>query len=212
MATDDYRPDTRRLAALSDGVFAIAITILVLSIDLPSGSDAGPVTVEMVAREWRDAVSYVLSFLVVGNFWTEHRHVFDHATHHTRDVEWLNILFLMAIAFLPFPTSLLGDYGGLVPVVFYAAVMTTTGLLLYALWWVVARNEAFFEEELAPERVRYDRLRFLLYPSVFGVSIPVALFVSLDLVYVCWGSLFVLTPLLQRRLLADGGETLPGGR
>ena len=65
--------------------------------------------------------SYVLSFLVVGNVWVDHRHVFGRITRHTRQVTRLNIAFLMSVAFLPFPTALLGDYGGVASIVCYAA-------------------------------------------------------------------------------------------
>ncbi|WP_281375732.1 TMEM175 family protein [Halorarum halophilum] len=106
--------------APSDGVFAIAITLLVSNVDLPTDT-AATVTWAMVGREWRDVFSYVVSFLVIGNFWTDHRRVFEHISRPTRDVTRINLLSLMTVAFLPVPTSLLGDNGGAVPTALYAA-------------------------------------------------------------------------------------------
>lgn len=199
MAGEESALDTTRLLALSDGVFAIAITVLVLNLDLPAEPPGTVVTWGTVLAEWRDVFSYVLSFLVVGNFWVDHRHVFSRIKAHTQRVTWLNIVLLMTVAFLPFPTALLGDYGGLVPTVFYAASMATTGALLYALWWYVSRDEAVLVSEMNPRRARYYRLQYLLTPVSFGVSIPVALLVDPTLAFVCWASLFVSIPSLKRR-------------
>ena len=195
--------DTSRLLTLSDGVFAIAITVLVLNVDLPVEPAGTVVTWRMVLAEWRDVFSYVLSFLVVGNFWIDHRHVFSRVTRHTRAVTWLNIHLLMTVAFLPFPTALLGDYGGLVPVVFYAASMTTTGALLYALWWYVSRDESELVADVDVRRIRYYRFQYLLTPLSFGVSIPVALLLGPTFAFVCWASLFVSIPSLKRRFGVD---------
>ncbi|MFD1512160.1 TMEM175 family protein [Halomarina rubra] len=191
MATDRPPVDPTRLVALSDGVFAIAITVLVLNVDLPSEPARTAVTETVVIGEWRDVFSYVLSFLVIGNFWVDHRHVFDHVTVHTQRVTWLNMVFLMSVAFLPFPTALLGDDGGVVSVVFYAVSMTVTGALLYVLWWYVSRHDGHLVSGISPDRARLYGLQYLLTPLAFGLSIPAALFVDPALAFVCWGLLFV---------------------
>lgn len=198
MAEDEPGATPTRLLALSDGVFAIAITILVLNVDLSGVPTDSAVTSEMILREWRDVFSYVLSFLVVGNFWMDHRQVFEHVTTHTPLVAWLNMLLLMAVAFLPFPTSLVGDDGGLPVVVFYAASMTVTGLLLYVLWWYVSRESVGVVAGVDAGSVRQYRRRYLVTPFVFGVSVPVALLVGPTPAFVCWGSLFVLLPAVTR--------------
>lgn len=197
---DDPPLDNVRLLSLSDGVFAIATTLLVLSINLPPDSvgPAGEIRLTAILGTWPDVFSYVISFLVIANFWVDHRHIFRYVDRHTSSVTWINILFLVSIAFLPFPTSLLGDYGGRFPIVFYAASMAVTGVLEYWLWSHVTSNEVVLASSIDPRQVDFDRMQFLLTPIVFAVSIPVALFVATDLAFVCWSSLFVLIPLLQR--------------
>ncbi len=197
---DDPPLDRVRLLSLSDGVFAIAITLLVLSINLPPGSvgTTGTIPFTAIIRTWPDVFSYVISFLVIANFWVDHRHIFRYVDKHTSSVTWINILFLVTVAFLPFPTSLLGDYGGRFPVVFYAASMAITGVVEYWLWSHVTRNETVLVSSIDPRQVKFDRMQFLATPIVFAVSIPVALFVTTSLAFVCWSSLFLLIPLLQR--------------
>lgn len=204
---DSPDADAVRLLSLSDGVFAIAITILVLSIDQPPppmGRTAG-VTPADVIQVWPEMFSYALSFLVIGNFWIDHRRIFDYVSQHTGSVTWINILFLMAIAFLPFPTSLLGDFGGWFSVVLYAASMALTGFIEYALWSHVSRGETLLVPDVDPDLVRFNRAQFLVTPVVFVISIPVAAFVAVELAFVCWSSLFFLVPGLKRYYGIDTG-------
>jgi uncharacterized membrane protein len=190
--------DAVRLLALSDGVFAIAITLLVLNVDLPAPSArSATLTPADALTLWLDAFSYVVSFLVIANFWVDHRRIFRYAERHTGAVTWLNVLFLMSVAFLPFPTSLLDEYAGWFPVVFYAASMAVTGVAEYALWWYVSREGSPLAPGVDPNLVRFDRAQYLLAPLVFAVSIPAA-FVAVELAYVCWSLLFLLIPILKR--------------
>lgn len=198
--------DTARLLSLSDGVFAIAITILVLSVDQPppTGRAVG-VTPTDLLRVWPEVFSYALSFLVVANFWIDHRRIFAYVSQHTASVTWITLLFLMAIAFLPFPTSLLGDFGGRLSVVLYAASMASTGLVEYALWWHVSRRESLLVPGVDAALVRLYRAQFLVAPVVFALSIPVAAFAGVESAFACWASLFLLVPGLKRYYGVDAG-------
>ncbi|MFC4550821.1 MULTISPECIES: TMEM175 family protein [Halorussus] len=207
MSDDESSTDLTRLVALSDGVFAFAITLLVVNVDLPASVRPGdPVTLALLAQLWRDVFSYVVSFLVIGNYWLDHRRMFRYVRRYTPRLAWLNLFLLMSVAFLPFPTSVLSDHGGQVPVAFYATSMTITGLLVYWLWRYVARADGLLDPETDHRFVREQEVQYFLTPLVFGLSIPVALFVAADLAFVCWASLFVLAPLSQRRLRDDGRE------
>jgi uncharacterized membrane protein len=191
---------------LSDGVFAFAITLLVLNFDAPAAPETTTITARMVVRLWPDLFSYVISFLVIGNFWVDHRHIFRHVRRHTPRVTWINLLLLMSVAFLPYPTSLLGDFGGRIPVALYAASMATTGSLEYWLWRHVSSRDALLVEGVDERLVRFDRAQYLAAPLVFALSIPVALFVAVDLALALWGTLFILLPLLKRRYGVSGYE------
>ena len=94
--------DTSRLETFADGVFAIAITLLVLGIRIPAASDD---LAKALAAQWPSFFAYVVSFLTIGIMWVNHHRMF---TVNGRADHWflmLNVLFLMGVAFVPFPTT-----------------------------------------------------------------------------------------------------------
>ncbi|SIS10077.1 TMEM175 family protein [Natronorubrum thiooxidans] len=104
--------ETDRLIALSDGVIAIAITLLVLEISVPTvpAGSTTAVVPDLTAEQWPEFVGYVLSFLVIGLYWTLHRRVFVYVEGHDRSVVWLNLMFLLLVAFVPYATSVFVAY------------------------------------------------------------------------------------------------------
>ena len=113
-----------RLIFFSDAIFAIVMTLLVLEIrvpDVPSDVAAQEVP-GLVFELWPKLLSYVLSFLVIGLYWIGHHQTFRYVRSYDRTLLWLNLVFLLSISFIPFPTDLLGEYGELrFSVIFYAA-------------------------------------------------------------------------------------------
>jgi uncharacterized membrane protein len=100
-----------RILALSDGVFAIAITLLTLEIAVPAAtSDAG--LAKALVGLWPRYLAYVLSFVVIARFWVMHRLIFRLIARDDAALVWLNLLLLMFVAFLPFPTAVLGEHAG----------------------------------------------------------------------------------------------------
>jgi len=99
--------ETDRLLALSDGVIAIAITLLVLEITVPEAPAGTPQSIlgDLFFEQWNQYFGYVLSFLVIGLYWTLHRRIFVHIESHDRGIVWLNLLFLLFVAFVPYGTS-----------------------------------------------------------------------------------------------------------
>jgi len=169
--------ETDRLLALSDGVIAIAITLLVLEItvpELPPGAPS-PVVQERVLEQWDEYFGYVLSFLVIGLYWTLHRRVFVHIERHDRGVLWLNLLFLLFVAFVPYGTSVFSTYPDRFGVSFIAAVLALTGVSL-ALLWIYASRRQLLAEGLTSRVVGIQAARFLASPLVFTASIVVATF------------------------------------
>src|SRR6185503_20255623 len=110
---DDENPNAR-LLALSDGVIAVAITLLVLDIRLPEGfgefTDA-QLWAALVAL-WPRILAYLLSFYVIANFWFSHRAKFNHIVKTDGRLMWINMLFLLTIGLLPFTTNLIAESGG----------------------------------------------------------------------------------------------------
>jgi uncharacterized membrane protein len=189
--------DRDRIVNLSDGVFAIAITILVLDISVPDGLSPTelPVQILDLAPKY---LSYVISFLVLAIYWQAHHGVFKRITGYDGTLVWLNILFLMAIAFLPFPTSLLGEYGGeQVSVVIYAANAAVASLLLVAISWYAASGHRLVASDVDDEAERIQRAQGLAVPVVFVLSIGISFFSPRAAMY-SWLLLSITDSLVRR--------------
>lgn len=184
-----------RINALSDGVFAIAITLLVLNIEVPNDIPADRVAQELPGRLAElipDLLSYVVSFLVIGSYWMAHRAIFQDIRAVDRGLMWLNILFLMFVAFLPFPTALLDEYANdQLPVVLYAGSLAVARLPLTAIWWYATHNRRLIHAHLDARTVRWHRMRGLGIPLIFLLSIGVS-FISLTAAKLTWIILFVV--------------------
>jgi uncharacterized membrane protein len=165
-----------RIVNFSDAVFAIAITILVLDIRMPDGLSPTEVPAQVLNLAPK-YLSYVISFLVLAVYWQAHHRVFKPITGYDGTLVWLNLLFLMAIAFLPFPTSLLGEYGQeQVSVVIYAANAAVASLLLVAISWYATSGHRLVASDLDDEAERIQRVQGLAVPVVFVLSIGIAFF------------------------------------
>jgi uncharacterized membrane protein len=138
--------------------------------------------------------SYGISFIVIGLHWLGyHRqvHVMDHLD---GGALFITLLFLMSVAFLPFPTLLLNNDFGPVAVIFYAASMAVTGLLL--LLWLYAGRRGLLRDVDA-RLDRYNTARALYAPLIFLLSIPVAVAAPTAVTYM-WILVFVGRPILRR--------------
>jgi TMEM175 potassium channel family protein len=137
-------PTLARLGAFGDGVYAFAVTLMVLSIRVPrpTDADAGAGLLHLLTAQWRSGLAYVLSFLLLGMNWANHRVMFAAFARADHILVWLDLLYLMVgVAFIPIPTAVLGAWLGhghhdaAVAAVFYGASTTAGGLAFVALWW-----------------------------------------------------------------------------
>lgn len=130
-----------RIEGLVDGIFAIAMTLLVLGIEVPEGiiteSSMASYLTLLVPRIY----IYCLSFLLLGIFWRVNHIQFENLKEVDTGFLWINIFWLMFVALVPFSTELTGDYGGLVTsnVIFHVN-MLMIGLLLSASWFYAYKN------------------------------------------------------------------------
>src|SRR5215470_6294994 len=144
---------TSRIEAFSDGVFAIAITLLVLEIGVPEPSKETSLGHELL-HQWPEYASYVVSFFTIGVIWINHHAMFDHLLRADRNVLFLNLLLLLWIGLLPWPTNVLAQYmteGGAderVAAVLYTGVMTLMGVSFGALWTYCTRHRELLDESL----------------------------------------------------------------
>lgn len=176
--TSENRPvaglSTTRLEAFSDGVFAVAITLLVLNLQVPQLAS----TSELVSRLgelWPKLLSYALSFVIVGIYWVAHHNTFHYIQRSDRNLLWLNILLLMCIVFLPFPTALLGQYPEQrVSVIVYASTLVITGLVLQTLWWYATSGYRLVDREIDPRLVQRATRRNLTAPLIYLLAIGIS--------------------------------------
>lgn len=159
-----------RLEAFSDGLIAIAITLLILEIHVPelgSGIDNHGMTLAILALIPNFAV-YVISFLVCTVWWISH-HTFIHDLRLVdRPLLWANNLFLMFIAFIPFPTGLLGHHPGQpIATAFYGAVCTLTGLSFTMLRWYAFARGRLMKTDIGESELRRRVHLSLLGPTLY---------------------------------------------
>jgi uncharacterized membrane protein len=193
--------DRDRIVNLSDGVFAIAITLLVLDIRVPEIPDA------MVASElpaallslWPKYLGYVLSFVVISTFWVVHHSIFRPIREYDRGLLYLNLVFLMFVAFVPFPTSLLGEYSDhQLPVAIYAGTLAIGRLLLTTIHWYSTRDDRLVGDPQDPREVRFYLIRGLAMPVIFLLSIGVSFF-SVGAAIWSWVVMIVVDAVVLRR-------------
>jgi TMEM175 potassium channel family protein len=193
-------PSLVRIGAFSDAVFAFAITLLILAIRIPhpSDADADQGLLTLLTREWRSYLAFVLSFMLVGINWANHRVMFKTFARADHTLVWLNLLYLMVIAFTPVPTAVLGAWLGslnnqVVAAVFYGAVATVGAVLYILLWWYGAYVAKLTSPELSARQRRAHTIAWAPAPFVVAiltlvafVSPPVAVagYLALVLVYV----------------------------
>lgn len=184
---------TNRLVALSDGVFAVAITLLVLNLQVPQLA-ASVVSQELVSKLfelWPKLLVYVLSFVIVGIYWVAHHNSFHYIKRSDRTLLWLNLLLLLCIVFIPFPTALVGQYPEQqISIVIYGGTLVMTGLVLQLLWWYATSGYHLVDREIDPRLVQRATRRNLTAPLVYLLAIGVSfLSVQISLIF------FILVPL-----------------
>jgi uncharacterized membrane protein len=150
------RWETGRTEAFSDGVFAIAITLLVLDIRVPA--EEFDDLWSGIVHEWPAYLGYATSFLTIGALWLAHHGVFRRLRYANNPVMRINLLLLMAVAFLPFPTRLVAEAirdqsAERAAAIFYGATLLVIALLFSALWGAVARDRKLLRPELTEDDV-----------------------------------------------------------
>jgi uncharacterized membrane protein len=162
--------------ALSDGVIAVAITLLVLDIRLPEGFssfDDTQLWAALVAL-WPRILAYLLSFYVIANFWLSHRSKFNHILKTDGRLIWINMLFLLTVGLVPFTTNLIAGSGGTLSTIIYAASMVVSGLSLAGIWLYAAANK-MIDPGVTPEERREHLQTTLVSALVFALSIPLSI-------------------------------------
>jgi uncharacterized membrane protein len=194
-----------RIETFADSVIAIAITLLVLTLADPPPDTGQTRLAREVLDQWPHFLAYGLSFAVIGRFWVVHHHLFRYVQRYDSGFLALNLVFLLTVAFLPYPTDLLGEHGDdPFAVIVYAASVAVASLASNLLWVYATRGRRLVDPKLPEYEIRHVRQRSQLNAAVFLISIPLALITPV-LAYAAWLSVFPLRMLLRtihRRELA----------
>jgi uncharacterized membrane protein len=194
-----------RILALSDGVFAIALTLLILEIAVPATTSNAGLPRALLAL-WPRYLAYLVSFVVIARFWATHRLAFRLIARDDAVLVWLNLLMLMFVAFLPFPTDVLGQhFGSPAAAVLYAASVTLASLASMAYWWYASGRGGLLRPGVRRARVRALRARSLSSPVFFALTLPVAVFAPYA-AEIMWILVFPLTRLVFAWFLAEDHE------
>ncbi len=172
------RSDTTRLEALSDGVVAVAITLLVLDLKVPHVGDQS--LWSALVGQWPAYVAYVTSFLVIGILWVNHHSVFRQIRYATRGLMLINLTLLMLIVAVPFVTSLVADYvtepgiNAKVAMATYNGVALAIAVSMTMLWGYALRRPELLAPEVDVAAARRAFPRFSIGSSVYAVLILVS--------------------------------------
>jgi uncharacterized membrane protein len=172
MHDEQYHVDTGRIEAFSDGVFAIAITLLVLEVRVPHVEEGSSLAHALIDI-WPSYVAYAVSFVSIGIMWANHHNMFKDIARFDHTVVVLNLLLLLTISFLPFPTALVAEYvreghHQTEAVLVYASTMAFVAVGFNGLWLYIWRHGELLDEHVSPTRIRSRTRRYLLGAPLYG--------------------------------------------
>jgi len=190
---------TTRLEAFSDGVFAIAATLLILNVSVSGAS-----LPHELLTIWPSYVAYAVSFVTIGVIWANHHTVMSQISHVNRTFLVINTLFLMVVAFIPFPTHLLSEYildpkGAQAAAVAYGITGTLVAVMFNILWRYAASGRRLIRADASARTVDGISRSYLPGPFLYAAGTAVALvnpyvsagiYAAIALFYVVESSIF----------------------
>lgn len=162
-----------RITTLADGIFAIAMTLLAVTIDLPKRSKelSAEGLHKFLFAQSQEIFNYALSFMLLALFWIIHHHQFHYITHTDKKHLWINILIFMSITLVPFSTSLAGDFpNDWMAQAYFNLDMLIMGILFYLNWAYATRNKHLVEESLKESEITLEKKKLLVTPLVAFVA------------------------------------------
>jgi uncharacterized membrane protein len=170
--------DTNRLETFSDGVIAIAITLLILEIDVPE--DTHGELWSALLRQWPSYLAYLISFAVIGIIWVNHHGILALVARVDRPLLYLNLLLLLAVAGIPFPTALVAEHlqspgiDSEVAAAVYGGWATLVALSFNLMWRWIVHDESLIRDDIDLRALRANTRRFslglVIYPLTVGIA------------------------------------------
>jgi uncharacterized membrane protein len=199
----DIELTTQRVEAFSDGVFAIAITLLILEIRVPhvEGASESKSLAHALFDLWTSYFAYILSFVMIGIYWANHHYLFKFFKKTDHLFNLLNVFFLMCISFLPFPTAVLAEYMNNPHERHTAVSLYAFGLLLPAfsflcIWFYGSYKRRLLDHKLAPSFVQLLTKQYLLSNLLYLSAVVVSFWHTTTslVICVCLTLLYLLPP------------------
>lgn len=174
MKIEKYEPG--RLNALSDGVIAIGLTLLVLGIDIPTDHDFDSDSlVSFLIKLEPGLIAYLTSFIVVAIYWTIHHRIFNELKYVNQRIIILNLFFLFSISLVPFISKLKALYRyDAVVVGIFALAHIVTGFILFIIWRYLKTHKELLEAPLDTYKIKYVDIKILTIPIVSAIAVPIA--------------------------------------
>jgi len=166
-----------RVLVLSDGVYAIAMTLLVLEVAVPQVVQSE--LFNQLADLSFKLLIYAISFVILGIYWVAHHYMFRVFRHANYTLTWINISHLLVVALIPFAAAFISQYPrAQLAVVFYGAILGIAAAILYVMWWY-ATGHRLVDSDLPPGLERYIRRKLAAGPLVTLLAIAIS-FVSIE--------------------------------
>ncbi len=201
-----------RMLFFSDAVMAIAITLLVIDLrlpQLPPASAAAQLPAQFAALTPR-IMSFVISFAVIGVYWSSHHRDFAYVTCYDGRLVLLNLVFLFFMVLMPFAASMLGQYGFLpLGTIVYGLAVAASGFSIGAMWCYATHNHRLVDPGLDPAFIRHRNAVALAVPLIFLLSLPFALLSPLIAQAMWWIGPFAAVLLSRRPVDQPVGSSKP---
>jgi uncharacterized membrane protein len=195
---EEHRKVLGRILAFSDGVFAFAITLLILDIKLPAHTlkaNLGSILISL----WPNYMAFLISFFVIGLYWSVHVRLFREITRYDQNLIWLNLLHLLFIVIIPFSTSIISLYLTQLSVIAYAASIACAGYIHTLLRIYAGHNHRLISEKYSSLHIKKGIILSLIAPICFTISIGISFFSSLA-AQLSWILIFLIHVIFQRLL------------
>jgi uncharacterized membrane protein len=179
MVTAEVSEQTTRLEAFSDGIFAIAMTLLVLEIHLPENIPAGTLGSALL-HLWRSYLAFLTSFATIGVMWVNHHRIFNLIRRTDQGVLALNLVLMLGVSFLPFPTLVVARHietpDASTAVMFFNGTFTVIAFAWGFLWRYTVRRSHLLDEKVDHASVHGISRQYLFGPLYYIVALVVAIF------------------------------------
>lgn len=188
MNNDERMLHLGRIHALSDGIFAFSLTLMVLSFDIPhlAPSEVNDKLAGAIWAQLPNFQSFIISFFVIGTFWFSHHQKFQYIKRYNKTFIWLNLIFLMFIAFLPFPTDLVGEYDtSFFAILFYSLSLALTGIAFIIMWVYATYKNRLTDSDFDSSLMWRGIATTAVIPAIFILSAVLSI-IDVKLAKITW--------------------------